>query len=437
MVLPPPTILNPFAWTGTIMFRISRTILFTVAAACFIASSTTGQAVAEEWNRFRGPNGSGVSDATTVPAEWTDKDYNWTVDLPGIGHSSPIAWASRLFVTSADDKAKTRTLQCFNVSDGTEVWRKDISFDPYKQQKNNSFASNTPTADADHVYVLWHSKVSSPLIAYDHAGNKVWEYELGPYLHGQGGATSPIVYQNSVFVAHDHKDDSFLVAVDRMTGKEQWKIPREGKRACYGTPCINTPQDRPAEVIFSHCYEGIVGVDLKTGHQNWHIDVFGRASQRALGSPVIAGDLVVASSGGVGGERQVVVVKPQLADDKVTVKETYRVIRQAPHVPTPLIYKDWMFLWNDGGIATCVERDSGKVVWQERVGGNFYCSPICIDGKIYCVDLDGEVVVIAAADEYELLGRNSLGHPSRATPAVSNGALIIRTESQVISIGGK
>jgi len=408
-----------------------------IAAATLAALSTSSAASAEEWNRFRGPNGAGVSDATTVPTEWTDNDYNWKIDLPGKGHSSPVAWGSHIFVTCANEKSKTRTVQCFHVADGEEVWRKDISFEPYKQQKNNSYASSTPTVDADHVYVLWHSKVASPLIAYDHKGKKAWEYDLGPYLHGQGGATSPIVYGDIVLAAHDHKNDSFLVAVDRISGKERWKIPREGKRACYGTPCINTPKDRPTEIIFSHCYEGIVGVDPKTGRQNWHIDVFGRASQRALGSPIIAGDLVVASSGGVGGERQVVAVNPQLAGDKVQVKEAYRVVRQAPHVPTPLVYRDWMFLWSDTGIATCAQRDSGKVVWQKRIGGNFYSSPICIDGKLYCVDLDGEVVVIAASDKYELLSRNSLGHPSRATPAVSNGALIIRTESQMISIGGK
>lgn len=406
-----------------------------VATSLLTASSTSANA--DEWNRFRGPNGSGISTATTVPIKWTDKDYNWTVNLPGVGHSSPVSWGNRLFVTSADEKARRRTVQCFNVGDGKELWRKDISFEPYKQQKNNSYASSTPTVDADHVYVLWHSKVSSPLIAYDHDGNQVWEHDLGPYLHGQGGATSPIVYEDAVYIAHDHKADSFLTAVDRMSGKELWKIPREGKRACYGTPCINTPKDRPAEVIFSHCYEGIIGVDPKSGHQNWHIDVFGRASQRALGSPVIAGDLVVASSGGVAGDKQVVVVHPKKSGEQITAREAYRIVRQAPHVPTPLVYRDWMFLWSDGGIATCVEHDSGKVVWQKRVGGNFYSSPICIDEKIYCVDLDGEVVVIAASSDYELLARNSLGLPSRATPAVSNGALIIRTESRLLSIGGK
>jgi outer membrane protein assembly factor BamB len=420
--------------TGITHVDLKLTLLAAVQLATFCLSPS---ASGEEWNRFRGPNGSGVSSVTTIPTEWTDSDYNWNIELPGKGHASPVSWGSRVFVTSADDKKKTRTIQCLNVTDGAELWRKDISFAPYKQQKNNSFASSTPAADADHVYALWHSKVSSPLIAYNHTGEKVWEYDLGSYLHGQGGATSPIVYNDVVVVANDHKNDSFLLAVDRLTGKERWKIPREGKRACYGTPCVNTPKNRPAEIIFSHCYEGIIGVDPKTGHQNWHIDVFGRASQRALGSPVIAGDLVVASSGGVTGERQVVVVNPQLAGDEVKVEEVYRVVRQAPHVPTPLVYKDWMFLWSDTGIATCVERGSGNVVWQKRVGGNFYSSPVCIDGRIYCIDLAGEVVVIAASDEYKLMARNPLEQSTRATPAVSNGSLLIRTESRLISIGGE
>lgn len=391
---------------------------------------------AENWNRFRGPNGTGISSATTIPVEWTDNDYNWTVTLPGKGHASPVTWGPRVFVASADQENKTRALQCLDVSTGRELWRNDIPFELYRLQKNNSFASSTPAVDSDHVYILWHSRVASPLIAYDHSGQKVWEVDLGPYLHGQGGATSPITSGDLVIVSNDHREDSFLLAVDRLTGQERWRIPREGKRACYGTPCIHQPDDRPAEVIFSHCYEGIIGVDLKTGHQNWHIDVFGRASQRALGSPIVAGDLVIASSGGIGGERQVVAVRPQQSGSQVRAEEAYRLIRQAPHVPTPLAYRNWLFLWSDAGIATCADRDSGRVIWQKRIGGNFFSSPICIDGKLYCVDLDGDVVVIAAADSYELLGRNSLGFPSRATPAVSNGTLLIRTESRLFSIGG-
>ncbi len=340
-------------------------------------------------------------------------------------------------MTSADEQAKTRSVLCLRLSDGKTVWRKDVPLTPYRKHKNNSFASNTPATDENHVYVLWQSRQSSPLIAYTHAGEKVWEYDLGPYLHGQGGATSPIVFGDLVLVANDHKSDSYLLAVDRMTGKERWKIDREGKRACYGTPCVNEPAGRPAEIIFTHCFEGIIGVDPKTGRQNWHIDVFGRASQRALGSPVIAGQFVVASSGAAGGERQVVVVDPKQTDDGIAVEEVYRIKRQAPHVPTPLVFRNWLFLWSDQGIVSCIDRHGGKVVWQKRVGGNFFGSPVCIDGKLYAVDLEGTVVVLSASDRYELLARNPLGRPSRATPAVAVGRLLVRTESHVFSSGGE
>ena len=353
------------------MAHLSSQSSFFVAAVLTLAALTQS-AVAQEWTRFRGPNGSGISDATTVPVKWTAADFNWKAKLPGKGVSSPVVWGDQLFVTSADGQAKTRSLICLNTTDGSIKWSKESKFDSYKKHKNNSYASSTPAVDADHVYVLWHSKKASPLIAFDHAGNKVWEYDLGPYLHGQGGAASPIVHEGSVFVANDHKNDSFLVAVNRKTGQEQWKIPREGKRACYTTPCIFSPAGRPAEIIFSHCFEGIIGVDTKTGKTNWHMDVFGRASQRALGSPVVSDKLVIASSGGVAGDKQVVAVSPTGSAADVKATEAFRLTRQAPHVPTPLIYKDWMFLWSDAGIVSCVMKDTGKNVWQKRIGGNFF-----------------------------------------------------------------
>ena len=411
-----------------------RCALAVVAVLHFLLSDSLSEA--SEWPRFRGPNGSGVSDAVTVPVEWSEDDYNWSAQLPGRGHSSPVVWGHRLFVTSADDKAAVRWLSCVDVRDGSEVWKHEFPFETHKKHKNNSYASSTPAVDEDHVYVLWHSKVASPLVAFDHDGTKAWEIDLGPYLHGQGGATSPIVYEDLVVVANDHSAGSYLIALDRKSGKERWRIPREGKRACYATPCVFTAPGGEPELIFSHCYEGIIGVDPKTGRQNWHVDVFGRASQRALGSPVVTGELVLATSGGVNGDKQLVAVRPGGAGSAATVKEAYRVTRQTPHVPTPLIYKDRLFLWSDSGIASCLERDTGKVIWQKRIGGNFFGSPVCIDGKLYCIDVDGEVVVIAASDEYELLARNPLGETSRATPAVSGGTLFLRTESRVISVGG-
>ena len=405
-------------------YVIGLTVLISVA--CIVAE-------AQEWTRFRGPNGSGISDVKTVPVHWTNKDYNWVADLPGRGHSSPVIWGDKLFVTSCDEKSAARHLLCISTADGSIAWSNDFKFTSYKKHKNNSYASSTPCVDEYFVYVAWHSKKSSPLIAFTHEGEMVWEYELGPYLHGQGGAASPIGYGDLIIMANDQKQPSYLVALDRMTGEERWKIPRQGKRACYGTPCVFA-RDGSDELIFSHCFEGIIGVDPNSGKQNWHIDVFGRSSQRALGSPIIAGDLVIATSGAANGDRQLVAVRPGTAAADIT--EAYRATRGTPHVPTPLVYKDWLFLWSDQGIATCLDKGTGKVLWQKRVGGNYFSSPICIDGKIYCVDRDGKVVVIAASNRYELVAKNDLLDPSKATPAVSDGRMYIRTEAKLFSIGG-
>lgn len=411
---------------------MSKILLVLISTLLCILQS----AAADNWTRFRGPNGAGISSAASVPAKWTNADYNWVADLPGKGHSSPVVWSDSLFVTCCDEDTSTRRLVCLNTRDGEVRWTSEFDFASYKKHKNNSFASSTPCVDQDHVYVAWHSKKSSSLIAFDHDGNKVWAYDLGPYLHGQGGATSPIVYKDLVVLANDQKQPSYLLAVDRMTGKERWKIPREGKRACYATPCVR-PTDSGDELIFTHCYEGIIGVNPRNGEQNWHIDVFGRTSQRALGSPVLADDLVIATSGAVGGDRQLVAVKATSSVAGSDVTEAWRTTRQTPHVPTPLVYKDWLFMVSDQGIASCLDKATGDVVWKERLGGNFFGSPICVNGAVYCVDLDGNVVVFSAADEFRLLGKTALGEGSKATPAVAGGVMYLRSESKVFSIGGK
>ena len=208
-----------------------RTLSIRTACLLTVSLSLIGiVTAAENWPRFRGTGGAGISQSTGIPSQWTTQDYRWVAELNGVGNSSPVVWGDRVFVTAADEQAGNRWLICLDKADGTERWRRGSQFETYKKHKNNSFASSTPAVDDRHVYQLWHSKQASTLIAYDHDGQEVWRYELGPYRHGQGGATSPIVAEGMVVVAHDHKEDSFLVAVDRLTGSEVWKIPREGKR---------------------------------------------------------------------------------------------------------------------------------------------------------------------------------------------------------------
>ncbi len=391
----------------------------------------------EQWSRFRGPNGSGVSDVTSVPAKWSAEDVRWKQTLPGLGHSSPVIWNDKVFVSSADVDAGKRYLFCFQTRDGRELWRKEFAL-PKKGRKHryNSFASSSAALDADRVYFLQQDKTGSPLTAFDHAGNVLWTYDLGPYTHGQGPATSPIVFEESVIVSNDHKAGSFLLSLDRRTGKEQWKIPRAGKRACFTTPCVYAVEGRPTELIFSHCYEGISGVDPRTGRENWMIDVFGTFPQRAVASPFLLGDAIVAGSGAVNGTKTVVVVKPKTSNDESTVKEIFRIERTSPHVPTGVAYDGRLYLWNDAGIVSCFDGATGKKVWQNRTTGTFFSSPICVNGRLYNINLEGDVYVLATGDTFELLAKNPLGEGSRATMSVGDGKLFVHTYSQLIAIGG-
>jgi len=407
-----------------------------LAIGLLLLGGCSSNLFAEDWTRFRGPNGSGVSAADTIPTEWTDDDYHWKIDLPGEGHSSPVVFGDRVFVTAADLPAKEAYLLCYQAASGKEVWRRTFSLSKYRKHTQNSYASPTPTVDDQHVYMLWQSPKDSQLVAFTHQGEQAWSYSLGAFKAGHGSAVSPIVHNGVVYFCNDQTGPSYLLALDAATGKERWKLPRDTQRACYSTPCIYTPEGRSAELIVSHSFAGVTSHDLNTGKLNWKIVPFGDFKQRACASPIIAGEHVIGTSGFATAEKNVVVLQPpRSANEEPT--EVYRITKTAPHVPTPLVYGDRMYLWNDRGVASCANLATGEIVWTKRVGGNYFGSPVWVNGKLYCIDTDGVVTVIAAADEFEILARNDLGEGSCSTPAVANGRMYLRTKSHLFSLGDK
>ena len=147
---------------------------------------------AQDWTRFRGPNGSGVSDADTVPTRWTDNDYNWKVSLPGIGHSSPVIWGDKIFLISAFDDTATRLVLCLRATDGQIEWQREYTSTPHTKHQLNSFASSTPCVDEERVYVTWTAPEEFTLLALDHEGNEVWRRNLGPFVSQHSGGASPV-----------------------------------------------------------------------------------------------------------------------------------------------------------------------------------------------------------------------------------------------------
>jgi len=415
--------------------RCCRLLLATLAVCCIHFAS----AAADHWPRFRGPNGAGVSDVKSIPAEWSEQDYRWVADIPGEGHSSPIIWGQRVFVTSADAAAGRRYLLCFHTATGRRLWQREFPFSKHKKHHNNSFATSTPCCDSERVYALWQSSADGcRLHAFNHEGAPQWQADLGDFRGGHGPAVSPVVYDDMVIVANDQDGESSLLAFDARTGRRRWAVPRDSGRTQYSTPCVFRMEGRDPELIFTDMHHGITAVDPQTGSVNWEISVFGTFKQRAIASPVVTDDLVIGLSGFTTAEKNAVAVRPVGTERETTAEELWRVSRSVPHLPTPIIHGQRMFLWTDrGGIVTCVDIADGSTVWQKRIGGNFSASPICVDGKIYCADDGGAVYVIAAADQFKLLAKNDLGHPTRATGAVGDGALFFRTYSKLFCIAAE
>lgn len=417
------------------MRRLLVAFLFSAIAVSFAFADDAA------WDRFRGPNGSGISRVRGIPTTWTAADYRWTVDLPGAGNSSPVVWGERLFVTAADEAKLQRSLLCYSTKEGKLLWSRGVPFTKDKKHKLNSYATSTPAVDDQRVYMLWQGREASQLLAYDHDGKLLWSYDVGPYKVGHGGGISPVVVDGVVALNLNHEGDSCMLGVDAATGKQKWRVPRDVVRASYSTPCVYTDAAGRNSLVFTCWKHGFTAVDPQTGKIFWELpDAFDRADaedKRSIGSPFVAAGVIYGNCGFVGGKKFMTAVKPSSAGVDAAPETAFRVDRNVNHMPSGIAFNGLLFLWNDAGIVVCVKADTGKTVWTERVGGNFSSSPICIDGKLYCTSDAGEVVVLAAGEKFAELGRTLLDEGTAATPAVAGDTLYLRTYSKLYALPAK
>jgi outer membrane protein assembly factor BamB len=387
----------------------------------------------QEWARFRGPNGTGVSTAT-LPAKWTDADYRWKTALPGSGHSSPVLWGERLFLTAGEDKTGQRIALCVGTRDGAVLWRKNVDGHRYPLHRRNSIATATPAVDDKHVYISWAVPEKCELIALDHDGKLVWQADLGRFKGNHGFGSSPIVVGKLVVLANDQDGAGFLIALDRDTGKERWKIFRESGNATYATPCVYKSKDAGELLIFTNWKHGITAVEPESGKIRWELSCFApKLQERSIASPVVAGNLILGTCGFVTGQKHFVAVRPE---DK-SAKEVWRLEKAVSYLPTPLVNNGHIYLCSEAGIATCLDAATGKQLWQERLGNKFSASPVSAGNQIYCVADDGTVYVLAAANKFQLLGKSSLGEPTQSTPAIAGGTIYFRTPGHLFALTGK
>ncbi len=361
---------------------MSRFLPWIVAAGWLFSAG--GYAEEGEWSRFRGPNGTGISHATTVPAKWTEQDYNWKVALPGVGHSSPVVWGHRVFVTCGNAETAERTVLCLDAADGRPLWRHDYPSATFAQHHDSGYATATPAVDAGGVIVTWTTPAEVTLLALDLDGRQLWRRNLGPFMAVQGSGSSPIIVGDLVMLANDqenpslipgHKKDppepigkSFLIAVDRRTGRTRWKIDRPTAFSSLSTPCVYRREDGRQWLIFTSTLHGITLVDPSAGKIDWELDQ--KFVDRCVSSPLVAADLVIAGYGaGLRGTRYVALRLDPLAKGQQPAV-AYELTHAVPLVPTPLASNGRLFLWTDDGIVSCraIGRRANRLAGARRRG---------------------------------------------------------------------
>ena len=363
------------------------------------------------------------------------------VQIPGKGNSSPVIFGDRLFIMSAEASSAKRFLICLNSKTGKQNWVKEYDSKVHRLHSRNTFASCTPAVDKSNVYFAWSDPDRTIVIALDHKGNEVWKKNLGPWLSSHGFGTSPIIYKDKLILSNSQKGDklkpgqkpgiSTMVAFNRKTGDVIWSTPRRSLAASYCVPCIYRGADGKDQLICSSTADGMYSLDPETGKQNWSIDVF---KMRTVASPTIAGDLILGSTGSGGGGNYVVAIRPPSDGNKAKVE--FKVTKNANYVPCPIVHDGRIFIWYDKGIISCVDAKDGTNIWRSRIDSEISGSPILVQDRMYCIADDGNLYIVKASNKFELIAKIDLGERSRATPAVANGQLYLRTDSHIISVGG-
>jgi outer membrane protein assembly factor BamB len=392
-----------------------------------------GEAV-RYWPRWRGPSGQGLVEGTGYPDRWSDsKNVLWRVQMPGKGNSSPIIWGDRIFLTTAYDNGRKRSILAFAKSDGRFLWETFAPDNrPERAHPKNGYASGTPATDGERVYAYLGNH---GLLAVDMEGKEVWRRDFGTMddiFHGS--ACSPLLYRDRVIVFQDHRSapGSFIAAFHKETGETLWRTERQESLG-WSSPVAIHAGERDEIIVSSQ--NRVCAYHPDTGEKLWWC--YGNMAE-VTPTPVAGNGFVFASSGRAG---PTLALRPGGAGDITATHLEWQSRRGSPFIPSPLLHEGLLYMINDMiGVVTCYEAATGRLVWQERLTRNiqregFSASPVALEGKIFFTSDEGETFVLRAGEDYELLHVNKLNARTLASPALVNGSWYFRTSEHLLRIG--
>jgi outer membrane protein assembly factor BamB len=429
-----------------------------------------GKALTEEdWPQWRGLSSNGVSYETDLPTQWSvDSNIVWKVALDGLGGSSPIVMGDRVFVTSQIGSAAVRdglqpqlarddpslvvqenpmggrrsepqadtggvflVIEAFNRSDGNKLWEyRVLATGPFPElHEKHNLATPTPVTDGEHLYAWFGNGL---IVCLDMKGNLVWSRHIGqeysPFQVQWGHGSSPVLYRDLIILLCDHDQASYLLALDKRTGKEEWNKDRGTGRKSYSTPLI-VPGPVSDELIVNSS-ERIDAYNPVNGELLWHV---GSPRQSPIPSPVFHDSVIYMSRGYRNSD--FLAIRPGGRGEVTESQVLWRTPTGASYVPSILYYDGLLYMTSDIGIVTCAEASTGEQVWRQRLRGVFFASPAAADGKIYFVSETGVTFVVRAGREPQILARNNLGERFIASPAISRGHIFLRSDENLFCIG--
>jgi outer membrane protein assembly factor BamB len=390
---------------------------------------------AENWPQFRGPRGDGSADGK-LPLAWSESEnVKWKIPIHGKGWSSPVIWGDQLWLTTATEDGKQMSAICVDRHSG-KVLRDVVVFEneqPEYCEPSNSYASCTPVIEEGRIYVHFGSYGTACLDTA--TGKTIWQRRDIECNHWRGPGSSPIVYGNNLIVAYDGYDYQFVMALNKKNGKTAWRTDRE---IDYGTDNGDRKKAYSTATAFEHngrmqivspSAAETIAYDPSNGKVLWRVR---HGGMNAAAKPLYADGLVYIAAGS--GPLSLIAVKPDGTGDVTDTHIVWGYGKSAPKRPSQVIVGDLMFMMNDGGIASCIDAKTAKVVWQKRIGGKYRASPIVADERIYFFSQDGTTPVIAAADKFKLLATNKLDNEFQASPAIAGNSLYLRTAKDLYCI---
>lgn len=412
---------------------LSSTLFFSSPAIAAARGSCQPQ---ESWPAWRGADGLGLA-AGSPPTEWSeDKNVKWKTAIPGLGLSTPITWGDRIYVTTAvkgvneDGSAGASNaydfrVLCLDRSDGRVRWSTSVTnaVPHAKVHPTNSQASNSPVTDGERIYAHFGSR---GLFCLDMAGTQLWSRDFGEMQrdHEFGGGASPVLTERALLIIWDHDGDSFFYALDKKSGQELWKQPRD-EGATWATPAVAKVDGKTLAIVPASGKTR--AYDVESGQVVWEV---GGLTSNVIPSPVVVDGIVYVMSGYQGTALQAIKLKGAKGDLTGSKHVLWTHNRQTPYVPSSLVYEGALyFLRNTQSVLSCLDAKTGEVHYDgQRLRGlrDVYASPIGAGGHVYFASRDGKIKVIAASDTYEEVATNELDDGFDASPIVIGDELYLR-----------